>query len=240
MSEPIELVVCAIGKTGDGKSSLLNNILQKETFHTSERDGRVTTQTTIEHGFWLGNKNIKASCIDTPGFVDKNEQQAPNGVQILYDNLLTFIEMCSTGVNAFLIVFNVNHLEFDENYIATLDMFRIMFGSEFFKNCVIVFTFYDKEDLEVEKEARLKFVESVHHKLGFNTPVPCFFTSNKSQKGLGELAGEIQKMPRFDCPVMAKLREIQSDSSKTKLDQDSLIEKELFKKLTDQLGCKIL
>jgi ATPase subunit of ABC transporter with duplicated ATPase domains len=54
--------VCVIGKNGDGKSNLLNNLLNEDKFH-SEKTLKVLTK----DGFWLGDKNKGSlTCIDTP------------------------------------------------------------------------------------------------------------------------------------------------------------------------------
>lgn len=233
-----DIVVCALGKTGDGKSSLLNNILQKDVFRTSAEDGRVTTAVLVEKGLWLNDDKCKATVIDTPGFADKNEGNQAS--QILYDNMLTFIEACSRGVNAFLIVFNVKNLQFDENYVSTLDIFRIMFGEEFFKSMCLVFTYCDNDDKDMEEKVKKEFVAEFHKKLNFTTEIPVFFTSNKSHKGLKELAAHAENMPRFDCAIMKQLREIQSDETKSKLDQDRLIEEQLKNTLLKTFGCNIL
>jgi predicted GTPase len=67
----MSITLAAIGKTGDGKSTLLNTIFGKEEFRTSSEDGRVTLETVTEHGHWRGDKEQKLTCIDTPGLVDK-------------------------------------------------------------------------------------------------------------------------------------------------------------------------
>jgi GTPase Era involved in 16S rRNA processing len=233
-----EIVVCALGKTGDGKSSLLNNILQKEVLRTSAEDGRMTTTVVVEKGLWLNDNDCKATVIDTPGFADKNEGNL--GQQILYDNLLTFVEACSRGVNAFLVVFNVKKIEFDENFLSTLDLFRIMFGQDFFQNICLVFTYCDDDNKNLEESVTNGFVKEFHSKLNFTHKIPVFFTSNKSHKGLKELAAFAENLPRFDCAVMKHLRELQADSTKTKLDQDRYIEETLKSSLVKTFGCNIL
>jgi GTPase Era involved in 16S rRNA processing len=74
----MSITVAALGKTGDGKSTLLNTLFGKEEFRTSSEDGRVTLETVTEHGYWRGNKDQKLTCIDTPGLVDKINQTDKN------------------------------------------------------------------------------------------------------------------------------------------------------------------
>lgn len=89
-----------------GKSTLLNTILQKSAFRTKSSYQRITVECSKEQGLWLG-KEFPIDCIDTPGFADVNPETNDFIQQITLQNLLNFIKLCSNGIHAFLICFNI-------------------------------------------------------------------------------------------------------------------------------------
>ena len=65
-------VICLLGSTGTGKSSLANSILGKEAFKVSN-DLKSETKVTEGHFSMLSTKEIKdiaTIILDTPGFGD--------------------------------------------------------------------------------------------------------------------------------------------------------------------------
>lgn len=91
-----------------GKSTLLNSILQKKAFRTTSSFGRITVETSKENGLWIGSE-FPIECIDTPGFADVRGETDEFIQQIVFQNLVNFIKLCSKGINAFLICFNIKN-----------------------------------------------------------------------------------------------------------------------------------
>jgi G3E family GTPase len=59
-------IISSIGKEGDGKTTLLNNLLKQELFTTDK-----TVKIVVEEGYWNGDSNSgKLLCIDTPVFLN--------------------------------------------------------------------------------------------------------------------------------------------------------------------------
>jgi len=104
------LIFTALGKTGDGKSSLLNSMLclQDTNRFEEKADTRsVTTRVATRTGLWLGSGD-KCMVLDTPGLCDSENRDVYQVPQIA-----EFIKNLSSGLNAFLLVFKVMNLRCD-------------------------------------------------------------------------------------------------------------------------------
>ncbi|KAI8330059.1 hypothetical protein BC941DRAFT_456925 [Chlamydoabsidia padenii] len=106
-TEPITLMV--LGKTGDGKSSLLNDVLGHEVFKQKASVKSQTQQVVEKEGFWaplhpyLHGKQTFGCMVhvyDTPGFGDSLLRD---------DQFLVMIKQCiqATRIHCFLLVFKV-------------------------------------------------------------------------------------------------------------------------------------
>lgn len=236
-----EVTICSVGKTGIGRSTLLNNILQKEAFRTAAQDGRVTLSTQSEHGFYLGNKDVKCTCIDTPGLVEKSSKPTKYGEQMSYDQFLTFIESLSKGVNVVMLNFDVHNIRFDGNTIQMLEFLGYFFGEEIFNHVAIVFTNCDGEKTEEDvKKAKEGFLKEFQTALHVKAEVPVLFTTKDSKQDLDKLLDFALKVGKFDCKFLQDLAKIQSDDTKTKLDQDKFIEESFKATIMRVLQCNIL
>eukprot|EP01080_Neovahlkampfia_damariscottae_P008186 gene8186-14_t len=233
-----DITITALGKTGDGKSTLLNTLFDKEEFRTAAEDGRVTLSTVTEHGFWRGDKKHKLTCIDTPGLVDKTPFPSSASEQAGFENIYSFIEHLSKGFNAFLLCFDITKADYDFQYESMLSILGIILGNKIFDHMIVVFTHCEGDKFpelkkKMETEFRAKITKSLNRELTF------IYTKKGSDQGLDELKNALDKMDKYDSKFFQELRKIQEDDSKTKLDEERYIEKQFQNALYSNI-CGIL
>jgi len=129
------LNICILGSTGSGKSSMGNLLSKSSVFKASSEANSCTFDTAFTTYFdTQTNKYFKI--IDTPGLGDSR------GTKYDTQNIANMAKCLKNEkfINAFLIVFNGSHPRFDEQLKGVLDIFIAMFGSDFFKNTMLVFS----------------------------------------------------------------------------------------------------
>ncbi|RUP19353.1 hypothetical protein BC936DRAFT_139329 [Jimgerdemannia flammicorona] len=100
------VVMVPLGKTGQGKSSLLNSIFGYDEFHAAAKVKSVTEDVTERTGYWqVDRKKILATVADTPGFADTDGRDA-----IFIPRIRNYIVSLSrrVGIDAFMMVFKIN------------------------------------------------------------------------------------------------------------------------------------
>eukprot|EP01080_Neovahlkampfia_damariscottae_P012748 gene12748-6940_t len=230
--------VTALGKTGSGKSSVLSNLVgNPKAFHSETSENRVTNHFCQIDSTWLGNsKSEELRVIDSPGLVDdpkKGEEKYD-----VSDHFHQFIKKMSFGVNAFLLVFNVEDIQFDSQFAGMLESFEISFGAAFWKHCAVVFTHcgHNNKDKWSGKEEELSHV--INDKIAFaklnpKNDLPCFFVDNATNTGFDSIKKGIEKFEKFDCNVMQQTRKYFEDPKNKRLDYykhlDSLLLAEYYK-----------
>jgi predicted GTPase len=129
-----------IGKTGTGKSSLCNRIAghpsDSDIFTVSAEATSCTQSTVFGNVKFGGNKERLVSLIDTMGFDDPNQD---TDVRIIAELVFKLKNKCD-GVNMFGIAVNGQSPRLDGSLIAMIKIFEEMFGGEFWKHCVLIFT----------------------------------------------------------------------------------------------------
>ena len=156
-----------IGATGVGKSSLANVLLGRDSqfngtgfqhgcfkvgWDIENKVGGLTTKTCASTGYWLGNQsNPKVTVIDTPGFGDVIEQE-----EATINGLVDFLRDEIKYVHAFIIAFKGTgkSTRLTNSLRSMLNLFRKMFGDDFWKNAVMAVTWWDFDPYD-EKQ-RLK------------------------------------------------------------------------------------
>ncbi|KAG0048380.1 hypothetical protein BGZ83_006662 [Gryganskiella cystojenkinii] len=130
-----EFTIVAIGKSGEGKSTLLNAILGREMFLAKPSVSEVTQHVDKATNHFLNiPSNPVMHCIDTPSFNGKLHD--PHRVNEL-GALLTKV---AAGVDAFLFVVKCTRYRYDNTFHQTLQTYQSLFTPAFWSKLIIVFT----------------------------------------------------------------------------------------------------
>ncbi|XP_030635239.1 GTPase IMAP family member 7-like [Chanos chanos] len=125
-----ELRIVLLGKTGDGKSSAGNIILNDRVFPTKSSRNSVTDQCVTVSGVTQG-RPLKVT--DTLGFFDTDR---PDGIP--KRELVRCITHCDPGVHAFLIVLKVG--TYTKQEMEVVQKIERSFGEDALKYSVVLFT----------------------------------------------------------------------------------------------------
>jgi len=136
-SDP-RLVIAAIGESGEGKSTLLNLILNtpgenRIFFEVSEAPEACTLSPRAEDGFWRGDPNRPITVIDTPGL--GAEEGPEKDLQQVHD-VVKILKMFG-HVDAFIIVLKSGQSRFLSQHQHMFTTFQNVFGEKLWKNSII-------------------------------------------------------------------------------------------------------
>ncbi|KAF9191495.1 hypothetical protein BGZ51_007209 [Haplosporangium sp. Z 767] len=139
-----EFTVVALGKSGEGKSTLLNSILGREMFLAKASVTEVTRKVDQATNNFLNiPSNPIMHCIDTPSF--NGQLHDPDRVKEI-GALLTKV---AAGVDAFLFVVKCTHYRYDNTFHQTLQTYQRLLTPAFWPKVIIVFSHYTPELLPV-------------------------------------------------------------------------------------------
>ncbi|KAF9916878.1 hypothetical protein BX616_002567 [Lobosporangium transversale] len=139
-----EFTIVALGKSGEGKSTLLNSILGRQMFMAKASVSEVTQHVDKATNHFLNiPTNPVMHCIDTPSFNGKLHD--PHRVKEL-GVLLTKV---AAGVDAFLFVVKCTRYRYDNTFHQTLQTYQSLLTPAFWSKLIIVFTHATPELLPV-------------------------------------------------------------------------------------------
>ncbi|KAF9542905.1 hypothetical protein EC957_001421 [Mortierella hygrophila] len=146
-----EFTIVALGKSGEGKSTLLNSILGREIFLAKASVSEVTQHVDKATNHFLNiPSNPVMHCIDTPSFNGKLHD--PHRVNEL-GALLTKV---AAGVDAFLFTVKCTRYRFDSTFYQTLLTYQSLLTPAFWSKLILVFTHATPELLpSTNPESRL-------------------------------------------------------------------------------------
>ncbi|XP_059175239.1 GTPase IMAP family member 7-like [Physella acuta] len=128
-----------MGKTGAGKSSTANTLLQKEVFKQST-NAHACTKTVELHS--LQYKEMFFDVVDTPGLMDTELDEVDN-TKFTRGNMIEAMKICERGFHALLLI--VSFLDgFKAEDKMTVKVLKEIFGRNILKNnCIVVMTHGD-------------------------------------------------------------------------------------------------
>ncbi|SAM03025.1 hypothetical protein [Absidia glauca] len=217
-SEPIAMMV--LGKTGDGKSSLLNDILGHEVFKQKASVKSQTKDVVEKEGFWaplhpyLHGKQAfgcNVRVYDTPGFGDSMHRDG---------QFLTMIQhrIQQSPIHCFLLVFKVTTNE--DHIFKTLDILQSLFhhfassSSDIWPHVILVFTHADlstSHRYQSNKVAlKTRVVADIKERYGLVDDLPMVFLSTQKYtcsylKGLGDC--DCERGNRYNADSRRRLYE---------------------------------
>ncbi|XP_021356527.1 uncharacterized protein LOC110452374 [Mizuhopecten yessoensis] len=148
-----EYRMALIGRTGTGKSATGNNILGRKDFVSKLSGSSVTSRCGFNTTERFGKKLV---VVDTPGLFDtalSNED--------ITKEIVKCIAMLAPGPHAFILVVQVGRITPEEQ--NTITHFSNVFGEEFFKYLIVLFT--RKDDLENDDMTIHEYIKKVPDKL---------------------------------------------------------------------------
>merc|ERR1712037_306971 len=132
--------ILVIGKTGTGKSSLCNVLCGADhdaaLFPVSAEAMSCTQRTFFCEAFFYNNKEEPFSLIDTIGFDDPDKD---DDAGIIAELVLKLKHGCDF-VNLFIIAVNGQNPRLDGSLLGMIKIFEGMFGQDFWKQVVVLFT----------------------------------------------------------------------------------------------------
>jgi len=132
--------ILVIGKTGTGKSSLCNVLVgadhDAQVFPVSAEAASCTQKTFFCEAFFNNDKGLPISLIDTIGFDDPDKD---DDAKIISELVLKLKNSCD-HVNLFIIAVNGQNPRLDGSLLGMIRIFEGMFGRDFWKQVVVLFT----------------------------------------------------------------------------------------------------
>ena len=148
-----------VGKTGAGKSTLINVLLGEEKCKVERSADRVTTDTTTYYHKLKSGKMI--TVLDTPGLCDPNKINNENTDNIHLKGIKDVIMKESIQIKGIIFLINFQNERFDSSEQDALINYNSIFPLEnFWKHVLVIFTHYfqdpDGDSVEEMKKEKDK------------------------------------------------------------------------------------
>jgi len=136
-----KLVIAAIGEAGEGKSTLLNLILNSPGedeifFDVSDEPEACTISPTYREGIWRGDPSRPVIVIDTPGLCSEDRDDDPDCDHTIASEIVKILNKFG-HINAFIIVLKSGQSRFLSQHQHMFQTFQEVFGAKFWKNSII-------------------------------------------------------------------------------------------------------
>ncbi|KAL2467490.1 P-loop containing nucleoside triphosphate hydrolase superfamily protein [Forsythia ovata] len=128
--------VVLVGKTGNGKSSTGNSILQRDEFESKLAWTSVTRTCEMHTMVWEDGRILNV--IDTPGLVDISDES-----ECIEKEIIKCIDMANDGIHAVLFVMSIG-ICFSKEEEYAFKCLQKLFGSKIVDHMILVFTGGDK------------------------------------------------------------------------------------------------
>ncbi|KAF7722308.1 GTPase IMAP member gimd1 [Apophysomyces ossiformis] len=211
-----ELTIIALGKTGDGKSSLLNDMIGRQVFKQKTAVKSQTKEIQESSGFWaplrpymLGKANFGTPIrvYDTPGFGD-SQLRDTEFLPIIRQKILDLTQPTQTGLHCILMVFKITSSA--ESIFVSLDTLNGLMSpnKEFWSNVIMVFTHADVNSTQRYQHYKVmlktKTSKDIQAHYGLQEELPMIFLSTQKYicsyiRGTGECDCERANRNNADC-----------------------------------------
>jgi len=168
--------VILLGKTGNGKSSLGNFLLDKTFFKVSSHSESETFESKIGINYYKG-----IGIIDTPGFNDSQGRDQQH-----YENIMRFIK--NENITCSLLVFSFQETKLSSDVQELIKIYCNIFNFEFFNHVGLVFsrTFEKKKnklrelkDIKIhDYRQQVKEIIENFFDRKLDNELPCFFVDS--------------------------------------------------------------
>ncbi|XP_062586564.1 GTPase IMAP family member 4-like, partial [Saccostrea cucullata] len=138
-----ELRLILIGKTGVGKSSTGNSILEEAAFPSKTGPQSTTKFTSFRSKLRFDRYLV---VVDTPGLQEFKASNAKQREREITSEVTKSLMITSPGPHAFILVIEPGRFTLEDQ--ETISCYRKVFGEEFEKYAVVIFTNKDKLEKE--------------------------------------------------------------------------------------------